>query len=116
VPFIAILAVYGMLIYLGLAGFEDFLVYVVVTASAIAIVYYIHTIRSPNVWKAIWVLSGAGVIGFPLTVALAILIVPTLSPIIGVLPPLFFFLIASMIIGGFLGNQIGKRRGYRPFG
>jgi hypothetical protein len=116
VPFIAILAVYGMLIYLGLAGFEDFLVYVVVTASAIAIVYYIHTIRSPNVWKAIWVLFGVGVIGFPLSVALSILLVTTLSSIIGWLPSFFFSLIASIIIGGFLGNQIGKRRGYRPFG
>jgi hypothetical protein len=116
VPFIVILAVYGLLIYLDLAKLEDFLIYVIVTAIAIPIVYYIHTIRSPNVWKAFWVLFGVGVIGFLLLIALGILLEPTLDPIIGVLPSLLFSLIAAIIIGGFLGNQIGKRRGYRPFG
>jgi hypothetical protein len=116
IPFTAVLAVYGVLTYLGLAELDELLIYMGVTIVAIATAYYVRTNPSPRLWRTIWVLSGIGVIGFPISVVLAILLVKALSPIIGWWPPLALSMATAIIIGGLLGDQIGKRRGYRPLG
>lgn len=115
-PFIAVLAVFGVLIYLGLAELDKLLIYIGVSIIAVSTAYFLRTNPSPKLWRTIWVLFGIGVIGFPLLVASAILLVKVLSPITGWLSPFFISMGIAIIIGGLLGDQIGKRRGYRPLG
>jgi membrane protease YdiL (CAAX protease family) len=115
-PFIAVLAVFGVLIYLGLEGLGTLLTYIGVTTIAVATSYFLRKNSSPRLWRTIWVLGGIGVIGFPISVVLAILLTKALSPIAGWPPPLFLSIAIAIIIGGLLGDQIGKRRGYRPLG
>lgn len=111
-PFAVILAVVGALFLQGVTTLTELLEYAVVTSVAIATAYYIRKTSSPTMWRVIWILFGVGVIGTLIGVALKILLVNILGYGLGWFPP---FLIA-LLVGALLGDYIGKRRGYRPWG
>jgi hypothetical protein len=116
VPFTAVLAVYSVLVYLGIAELNQLLTYIIVTVIAIAISYYLRTIPSSKLWRKIWIVIGVGVIGFPLAIALGLLFNAILRPVTGWVLPNLLAYVAAIVLGGLLGDQIGKRRDYRPFG
>jgi len=98
-PFVAVLIVYGAVVCLGLLEFTKFLAYVVVTGMFTAIAYYLWTIQSPRLWRAVWLLFGVIVIAFPLSVAVAFLLVKTLSPFVGRLHSFLLSLGTAILIG-----------------
>ena len=86
--------------------------------------YYVYKPNSPISWRAHWILGHAGIFGM----GMFILYVVLLWPIFGtVFPPSsdisyrFFSLLvmaivigSCMIIGGILGDRLGKKQNYRP--
>jgi peptidoglycan/LPS O-acetylase OafA/YrhL len=116
IPFVVILLVLGGLVYVGVTEFTKLLIYAVITGVAIFAAYYIRTIPSSSLWRKIWIFIGVGVIGFPLAVAISFLSSTLLSPITGDLPAFVMTTLLAIILGGYLGDRIGKMRDYRPFG
>jgi hypothetical protein len=92
----------------------ELLKYAVVTSVMIGTAYYIRKINSLKVWRAIWILLGATVIGLLILVPLKILLVDTLGAVIGWLPSFLLCYGIAVLVGALLGDYIGKRRDYRP--
>ncbi|MCL6578709.1 MAG: hypothetical protein K6T73_04900 [Candidatus Bathyarchaeota archaeon] len=113
-PFVAVLTVYGVLVSLELYEMIRVITYLVVTSVAIAAAYYIRTNPSHGLWRILWILFGVGIIGFPLSIALSFLLVNTISPIAGRLHLVLLSMLIAILVGGFLGDRLGKKRGYRP--
>lgn len=116
VPFCAMLIVDALLVHYGLREVVDVLTGIVITIIAIAGAYYIRTIPSPRLWKAVWIVIGVGMFGFPILVSLLFLVANPLIPVIGGVPSILSCAVISALAGAWLGNQVGKRRDYRPFG
>ncbi|MDG6223214.1 MAG: hypothetical protein IAX21_02470 [Candidatus Bathyarchaeota archaeon] len=116
IPFVVMLVIFGVLVYLGVTEITKLLIYAAIASIAIAAAYYIRTIPSSSLWRKIWIFIGVGVIGFPLAVAISFLSSSILSPITGDLPAFIMTTILAIILGGYLGDKIGKMRDYRPFG
>lgn len=114
-PFAVILAVLGALFLQGTTTFTELLTYAVITSVLIATAYYVRKINSLNVWRAIWILLGVGVIGLLIMVPLKILLVDTLGAVLGWLPSFLLCYGIAVLVGALLGDYIGKRRGYRPW-
>ena len=86
--------------------------------------YYVYKANSPISWRAHWILGHAGIFGM----GMFFLYVVLLWPIFGtVFPPpsdissRFFSLLvmaivigSCMIIGGIVGDRLGKKQNYRP--
>jgi hypothetical protein len=115
-PFVIILIVLGALFLQGVTTLTELLGYAVVTSAFITVAYYIRKTSSLTVWRTVWILFGVGVIGFPVSVASAILLVNTLGSVIGFFPPFLLSLGIAVLAGAFLGDRLGKRRGYQPLG
>ena len=87
--------------------------------------YYLYKRNSPTFNRVIWPLAHAGIFGMGIIILYLVL----LGPIFGtVFPPShdisyrFFSLLvmaivigSCMVIGGILGDRLGKKRNYRPF-
>jgi len=104
----------GMLVVAGFVEAQFLFEYVIVTALAIAFAYYIRTTSSRAVWRAIWIMAGIGLVGFPIFLVLNFLLIKTLSPVVGFLMPFSITMAAAVLVGAFVGDQIGKRRHYKP--
>ena len=115
-PFAVILAVLGALFLQGTTTFTELLRYAVITSVLIATAYYIRKINSLKLWRAIWILLGASVIGLLIMVPLKILLVDTLGAVLGWLPSFLLCYGIAVLVGALLGDYIGKRRGYQPLG
>jgi len=113
-PYFVILILLDVLITAGFAEARFFFEYMIVTALLIALVYYVRTTSLPALWRAIWVMVGIGVVGFPLFMVLNFLLIKTLSLVIGFLIPFSITMATSVLVGAFVGDQIGKRRHYKP--
>ncbi len=115
VPFCAMLIVYIIIANLGFVGPERIFAYLVITLPAIASAYYIRTIPSRRLWRGIAIGMGSCFIGLWFIFVPLVLL---FSSIFGVVP--FWFgwpvgLIVSMVLGGFIGDWIGKRNDYMPY-
>ncbi len=88
--------------------------YFIVTFFFIGSAYYLRKVYSLRVWKGIWVMLGIGLAGFPTAVASAIILIKYLGLPWFISLPISF--IMAIIIGGYIGSYIGRRRGYIPLG
>ena len=113
-PYFVMLILLGMLVVAGFVEAQFLFEYVIVTALAIAFAYYIRTTSSRAVWRAIWIMAGIGLVGFPIFLVLNFLLIKTLSPVVGFLMPFSITMAAAVLVGAFVGDQIGKRRHYKP--
>jgi hypothetical protein len=91
-----------------------FFEYMIVTAPLIAFAYYIRTTSSLALWRAIWIMVGIGLVGFHIFLILNFLLIKTLSSIVGFLIPFSITMAIAVLVGAFVGDQIGKRRHYKP--
>jgi len=77
--------------------------------------YYLRTVATERMWRIMFLLLGAGGIGFwCLVLPIGLLFAPFLRTIpwwIG--QPLL--MIPSVVIGVLIGDRIGKKRDYRPY-
>lgn len=98
----------------GLLEIQRFVSIILASGFFIVLGYYIRTIPSPRLWRAIWIFIGMGVIGFPLFIVLIIVLGRTLAAIadFGVL--VVVVLVTSAAIGAVVGDRLGKRRNYTP--
>jgi len=124
---VSIVAIFGFtIVMIGLQLYEPIrlLPHFVIASVSCILFYYLIKRNSPISWRAIWILGHAGISGM----GIIILYVVLLGPIFGtVFPPLhdisyFFFSLlvmaivvgSCMVIGGILGDRLGKKRNYRP--
>jgi hypothetical protein len=115
-PFAAILIVLGALFLQGVTALAEILKYVIITSVAIAFAYYIRKTNSLKVWRTVWVLLGACGIGTLIAGVMLGVFGKTLILYLGPGPSLLLTFVTAITVGALLGDYIGKRRDYRPFG
>ena len=125
VSLVTILGFYFVMISLQLWEPIRLLSLLVTTSVSSIFFYYLYKLNPPRLWRAIWVSGHAGIFGM----GIIILFVPFLGPILLSVFPFshdisyrFFVvlvfwivLVSSMVIGGILGDRLGKKRNYRPY-
>jgi len=115
VSFVAMIIIYVIVIGLGILPPIQLVLSIVGGIPAFALSYYFRKVATKRMWRAVFIMLGAGGIGF------WCLIVPSVflfAPVIRLIPwwlGLPLLTIPSVIIGAFLGDWIGKRRDYRPY-
>lgn len=115
-PFVAILIVLGALFLQGVTALTELLKYALVTSMLIATAYYIRRISSLKLWRMIWIMFGACGIGTLILGVLLGVFGKTLVLLLGPWPALLLSFGVAIALGALLGDYIGKRRGYRPWG
>jgi hypothetical protein len=115
-PFVAILIVLGALFLQGVTALAEILKYVIITSVAIAFAYYIRKTNSLKVWRTVWVLLGACGIGTLIAGVMLGVFGKTLILYLGPGPSLLLTFVTAITVGALLGDYIGKRRDYRPWG
>ncbi|MFW9892148.1 MAG: hypothetical protein ACFFFO_08100 [Candidatus Thorarchaeota archaeon] len=107
--------IYVIMINLGILPSTQFLYAIAIGIPMYAMGYYFRTVATKRMWRAVFIMLGAGGIGFW---CLALPIVLLLGPYIRLIPfglgmPLTF--IPTVVMGAFMGDWIGNRRDYRPY-
>ena len=115
-PFVAILIVHVALLLQGVMALTEVLKYAIVTSVMIGTAYYIRKINSLKMWRAIWILLGACGIGTLILGVLLGVFGKTLVLLLGPGPALLLSFGVAIALGALLGDYIGKRRSYRPWG
>jgi hypothetical protein len=115
-PFAVISAVLGALFLQGVTALAEILRYVVISSVLIAFAYYIRKTNSLKVWRTVWVLFGACGIGTLIAGVISVVFAKTLILYLGPGPSLLLTFVTAITVGALLGDYIGKRRDYRPFG
>jgi hypothetical protein len=113
-PFVLILAVLGVLFLQGLMTLTDLLKYAVITSLFIATGYYIRRQSSLKFCRMMWILYGVCSIGILTSAVLLGVFGRTLVLLLGQGPAFLLSLGISIALGVLVGDNIGKRRDYRP--
>jgi hypothetical protein len=115
VSFVSMIIVYGLMINLGLRSLKDLILSITIGIPMFAGAYALRRSQSVNAFKRMWTLFGAFAIGFFVIFApLHLLFGHQLYMILGVWF-VWATLIPSMILGAFIGEKWGRRRGYMPY-
>jgi len=115
VSFVSMIIVYGLMINLGLRSLTDLILSITICIPAFAGAYALRRSQSVNAFKWMWTLFGAFSIGFFVIFApLHLLFGHQFYMILGVWF-VWATLIPSMILGAFIGERWGRRRGYMPY-
>ena len=115
VSFVSMIIIYGLMINLGLWSLSYLISGIAIGVPMFAFSYYIRTIATKRMWRAIYIMLGATAIAFwCIILPMAYLF----GPIIGMLPfwlgfPLMF--IPAVVVGAYIGDWLGKRRDYMPY-
>ncbi|MCK5266331.1 MAG: hypothetical protein KAR03_12050, partial [Candidatus Thorarchaeota archaeon] len=114
VSVVSMIIIYGLMINLGLMQLNFLILSILVGIPMYAISFYLRTIPSRRLWRGIAIGMGACFIGLwfiflPLVFLLSSLFV-TLPWWLGM-----WVLPLSMVLGGFIGDWIGKRNDYMPY-
>ena len=114
VSVVSMIIIYGLMINLGLMQLNFLILSILVGIPMYAFSYYLRTIPSRRLWRGIAIGMGACFIGLwfiflPLVFLLSSLFV-TLPWWLGM-----WVLPLSMVLGGFIGDWIGKRNDYMPY-
>jgi hypothetical protein len=112
--------VYSWLDYfLKLTGYvtlETVLLYTLVAPILTFAGFRFYSIASLKFWQALWIAFGAFVFGFFIWAAITFLLnrVLLLTTLAGEPSVVILYFSLSYVVGGYIGYQFGKRRGFRP--
>ncbi len=114
VSVVSMIIIYGFMINLGLMQLNFLILSILVGIPMYAVSYYLRTIPSRRLWRGIAIGMGACFIGLwfiflPLVFLLSSLFV-TLPWWLGM-----WIFPLSMVLGGLIGDWIGKRNDYMPY-
>ena len=115
VSFASMIIIYGLMINLGLLQFNYLILSIGVGIPMYAFSYYIRTVATKRMWRVMFIILGAGGIGFW---CLAWPIALLFGPIIRLTPLWLRFLLTMFpptAVGAYIGDWIGKRRNYMPY-
>ncbi len=114
VSFATMIIIYIAMIDLGILPPVQLFLGVAVGIPMYAMSYYFRTVATKKMWRAIFIILGAGGIGFwCLALPIALLFGPTIRLIpFWLRLPLMYI---PVIVGAYIGDWIGKRRDYRPY-
>ena len=115
VSFAIMAIIYVIMIGLGILPPIQLILAVAVGIPVYAMSYYFRTVATKRAWRAMYIMLGAGGIGFW---CLALPIVLLFGPTIRLIPfwlrlPLTF--IPSVTVGACIGDWLGSRRNYMPY-
>jgi hypothetical protein len=118
VSFATMIILYIIMINFGILPPTQLFLGLVVGIPMYALSYYFRSVATKKMWRAVFILLGSCGIGFwfillPLTVLLNVFI-----PLGSLLPwwlGMHLLTVPPLVLGGFIGNWIGKRRDYRPY-
>ncbi|TFH07311.1 MAG: hypothetical protein E4H14_08790 [Candidatus Thorarchaeota archaeon] len=115
VSFAIMIIFYVIVIGYGILPPPQLFLAIAVGIPMYAMSYYLRTVATERMWRAVFIMLVAGSIGFwCLIVPFGFLFTPFFRSIsfwIGF--PLLT--IPSVVIGAFIGDRIGKKRNYRPY-
>jgi hypothetical protein len=115
VSFAIMIIFYVIVIGYGILPPAQLFLTIAVGIPMYAVSYYLRTVATERMWRAVFIMLGAGGIGFwCLALPIGLLFAPFLRSIpwwIG--QPLL--MIPSVVIGVLIADRIGKKRGYRPY-
>lgn len=115
VSFTIMIIFYGIVIGFGILPPPQLVLAIAVGIPMYTMSYYLRTVATERMWRIMFLLLGAGGIGFwCLVLPIGLLFAPFLRTIpwwIG--QPLL--MIPSVVIGVLIGDRIGKKRDYRPY-
>ena len=113
VSFATMIIIYIAMIDLGILPPVQLFLGVAVGIPMYAMSYYFRTVATKKMWRAVFIILGAGVIGFWCMLPIALLFGPTIRLIpFWLRLPLMYI---PVIVGAYIGDWIGKRRDYRPY-
>jgi hypothetical protein len=112
--FATMVIIYVTMIGLGILPPIQLFLAVVVGIPMYAMSYYFRTVATKRMWRIVFIMLGAGGIGFwCLALPIALLFGPTIRLIpFWLRLPLLFIL---PVIGAFIGDWLGRRRDYMPY-
>ncbi|MGY5881546.1 MAG: hypothetical protein RTV31_14950 [Candidatus Thorarchaeota archaeon] len=115
VSFAVMVFIYSILISSGILPPAQLLLSIAVGIPMYAMSYYLRTVATKKMWRSVFIMLGAGGIGFwCMIVPSVFLFAPFFRSIpFGIGFPLLT--IPSVVIGAFIGDWIGKKRDYRPY-
>ena len=125
VSIVAILGFYTVMIGLQLYEPIRLLPHFVIASVSCILFYYLIKRNSPISWRAIWILGHAGVVGMGVIILHLFLLGPIFLSVFPYSPDIsyrFFAILVTaivvgscMIMGGIVGDRLGKKRNYRPY-
>ncbi|MDF1539272.1 MAG: hypothetical protein P1Q69_10265 [Candidatus Thorarchaeota archaeon] len=115
VSFVSMIIIYGLMINLGLWLPEYLILSITIGPPMYALSYYMRTILTKRRWRAVYIILGAGGIGFWF---LAWPMVLLFGPTIRLMPVWLRFpvtMIMPPVVGAYIGDRLGKRRDYLSY-
>ena len=125
VSVVTVLGFYTVMIGLQLYEPIRLLPHFVIASVSCILFYYLIKPNSPISLRAIWVLGHAGIFGMGIIILHLVLLGPILLSVFPYSPDIsyrFFAILVTaivvgscMIMGGIVGDRLGKKRNYRPY-
>jgi len=125
---VSLVTIFGFfIVMIGLQLWEPsrLLTPLVITSMSGILFYYLFKPNSPISWRAIWILGHAGIFGMGIIILYLVLLGPFLGSVFPPSPDFsyrFFSLLvfaivvgSCIVIGGILGDRLGKKRNYMPY-
>jgi len=125
VSFVTALGLYIVMIGLQLWEPSQLLYWLVTTSVSGILLYYLYKFNPPRLLRTIWIVGHACIFAMGGIILYGVFLVPYFSSVVPLSPDISYRIFAGlvswivigscMVIGGILGDRLGKRRNYRPF-
>ncbi len=125
VSFVTALGLYIVMIGLQLWEPSRLLSWLVITSVSGILLYYLYKFNPPRLLRTIWIVGHACIFTMGGFILYGVFLVPYFNSVFPLSPDISYRIFAMlvswivigscMVIGGILGDRLGKKRNYRPF-